>query len=314
MIDFYQSKGILHQTTCVETPQQNRVVERKHQHIFNVARALYFQANIPLKLWCFTITHATHIINKLPAPNLKDKSPYELLYNKLKAPILVHLKVFGCLAYASTLPNHRTKFSPRARKTVFLKYKEGTKGYMLYDLQTREIFASRNVIFFEDTFPFQCHSTTTTTPAAIPLPCSYPNTDFPPHLPSKPAITSHIPTSEHATKPNTEPATISLLPHTSSPHSHTDETATSTHPDTAPDQILVRHSHRVRQQPTYLRDYHCNLSLARNTNLSLGNQSNCLYPLAYVLSYAKCFPAYNNFFLDAHSITEIGILAKGNES
>ena len=76
MTNFYASKGILHQKSCVETPRQNERVERKHQHILNVARALMFQSNIPSYLWSYAITHVVYLINRVPSPINKNKTPF----------------------------------------------------------------------------------------------------------------------------------------------------------------------------------------------------------------------------------------------
>lgn len=42
--------GIAHQSTCVHTPQQNGIIEKKkHRIIFYMAKYIRFQAFIPLK-------------------------------------------------------------------------------------------------------------------------------------------------------------------------------------------------------------------------------------------------------------------------
>ena len=65
---FYASKGILHQTSCVETPQQNARVERKHQHILNITRALLFQSYLPKNFWSYVVVHVVFIRTEFPVP------------------------------------------------------------------------------------------------------------------------------------------------------------------------------------------------------------------------------------------------------
>lgn len=84
---------IIHQTSCVGTPQQNGRVERKHRHNLNVARALRFQANLPIEFWRECVLTIRYLINRTPSQVLKGKTPYEILYGKPHS--YDHVRIFG---------------------------------------------------------------------------------------------------------------------------------------------------------------------------------------------------------------------------
>ena len=61
-LDFFASTSIIHQTSNVQTSQQNRVVERKHNYLLKVSRALLFQSNVPLRFLGELCTHS-HLLH-----------------------------------------------------------------------------------------------------------------------------------------------------------------------------------------------------------------------------------------------------------
>ncbi|XP_057734746.1 uncharacterized protein LOC130950242 [Arachis stenosperma] len=294
MPQFYTENEILHQTSCVETPQQNGIVERKHQHLLAVTRSLIFQSDIPKCFWNFALLHAVYIINRIPSTFLQNKSPFQLLYQTF--PDLSDLKIFGCLAYACTITAGRHKLDPRARKSIFLGFREGVKGFVLMDLKTRQIFISRNMHFYEDHFPFHTQTTSNTfsqNSASVGYnshhdPLSY---DLFPH-----AVPHTQSTPSHTTHNENLNSQINS--------SHTDESAeaastSSLHHDPKP--VVQRRSTRIRSRPSYLQDYQC---LNITFNLGHSTQSQCKYPLSNFLSYDKFSPSHRAFSIALSTNTE----------
>ena len=152
MVSFYDEEGILLETTCPHTPQQNGVVERKHRHLLETARALRFEANLPKGFWGECVLTAAYIINRLPSKVTKDKTPYEIIFHQ--KPDYEIMKIFGCLAYFKSNETKGDKFEARGRPGIFLGYPQGTKGYKIFDIKNKKIIVSRDVRFHENQFPF----------------------------------------------------------------------------------------------------------------------------------------------------------------
>lgn len=136
----------------MQTPQQNSVVETEHQHLLNVPRALMFQSHVPMSFWGNCVLTAAHLINRTSVPLLLNKTPYAALFEREEDYSM--LKTFGCLAYASTHAVSRSKFDPRVTPCVLVGYQVGVKGFKLYIIAKNSFFISRDVLFFEELFPF----------------------------------------------------------------------------------------------------------------------------------------------------------------
>ena len=152
MSPYFQSQGILRDSSCVNTPQQNGVAGRKNGHLFNTTRALLFQGNAPKSYWGEVVLTTTYLINRIPSRVLENKSLVEVhknFYPHFRTSNGLTPKVFGCTAFVHVHSQHREKLDPRAIKCVFLGYSSTPKGYKCYNPSTKIFYIFVNVTFTE---------------------------------------------------------------------------------------------------------------------------------------------------------------------
>jgi hypothetical protein len=70
-----------------------------------------------------------------PLLALVDMTPHEVWFGK--NPLVVHLKVFGCDSFVHVPKEKRSKMDKKEVKCIFIRYKEGMKGYKLWDPASR---------------------------------------------------------------------------------------------------------------------------------------------------------------------------------
>ena len=266
---FFNSHGILHETSCAYRPQQNARIERKHRHILEVARSLRFQANLPLEFWGDCVLTAVYLINRLPSTVLQYKTPYTALYKS--TPDYEELRVFGCLAFATNPTVSGDKFSRRGVPCAFMGYPPLKKGYKLLNLTTIQPFISRDVKFVETVFPFHPNSTSS---YMQPLP--------PQTIPTPPPIISDDDYEFTSTPQNNIPSPIQA-PSPTSPSPSSPPSPPSEPVNLFP---VVRRSTRPHLPPKWQNDFITHTSHISN------------------LTDTEVAPAFNSFMTNLTAVTD----------
>ena len=99
------------------------------------------------EFWVEAVGTACYLVNRSPSSALDDKTPHKVWTGK--KPSLQHLRVFSCDAYVHVTKKNRTKMDKKVEKCIFIGYKDGVKGYKLWNPETKKIVYSRDVVFRE---------------------------------------------------------------------------------------------------------------------------------------------------------------------
>ncbi|RVW69043.1 Retrovirus-related Pol polyprotein from transposon RE1 [Vitis vinifera] len=166
---FMSHHGILHQSSCAHTPQQNGVAERKNRHLVETARTLLLHNHVPFRFWGDAVLTACYLINRMPSSVLHDQIPHSLLFPDQPLYFLPP-RVFGCTCFVHILTPGQDKLSAKAMKCLFLGYSRLQKGYRCYSLETHRYFISADVTFFEDSPFFSTTSESLPVSEVLPIP------------------------------------------------------------------------------------------------------------------------------------------------
>lgn len=146
--DYLLEHGISHQLTVAYTPQQNGVAERMNRTLVDLVRSMIHSAGLEKKFWAEALQTAVHVRNRITSRSLPpSKTPHHLWMNKV--PDLSYLRIFGSNCFYTIPKSKVKKLDPRSRKAILMGYSTQSKGYKLWDPESRKMLVSRDVTFRE---------------------------------------------------------------------------------------------------------------------------------------------------------------------
>ena len=118
---------IKHEFSAPYSPHQNGTAERAWRSVFDMAKCLLIDAELPKQLWTYAVMTSAYIRNRCYNPR-KGKTPYEYLTGT--KPNLFNMPTFGTVCYAYV--QNKTKIDPRTEKGIFVGYDRSSPAFLVY--------------------------------------------------------------------------------------------------------------------------------------------------------------------------------------
>ncbi|GFX49283.1 retrovirus-related Pol polyprotein from transposon TNT 1-94 [Trichonephila clavipes] len=147
MDNFLTELGIKHEVTNSYTPEMNGIAERFNLTALDGIKTLLKSSEVLHKFWGEALLCFTYAWNRICHKD-GNKTPFEKFF--CRKPSVLHLKPFGCLAYAGVPKQIRKKFDMRAKMGIMMGYAQRTKGYRIWLIDENKLVETINVRFDEN--------------------------------------------------------------------------------------------------------------------------------------------------------------------
>jgi hypothetical protein len=115
--------------------------------LMDKARSMLGGVGVAQEFWAKVVKTTKYLVNMSPLSKLVTMTPNEVWLGK--KPLMEHLKVFGFYAFVHVPKEKRSTLDKKEVKCIFIGYKEGMKGYKIWDPASRRIVYSCDVVFKE---------------------------------------------------------------------------------------------------------------------------------------------------------------------
>ena len=98
-------------------------------------RSVLADSKLPKCFWAEALSTARYLCNHCPMNALEGKTPFEAWTSN--SPNVGHLRIFGCDAHAHIPKDKRSKLDSKTKRSIFLGYGNGVKGYIVHTIKHR---------------------------------------------------------------------------------------------------------------------------------------------------------------------------------